>query len=279
MPTPKTINILLLEGTPNGVKIIELANKLVRAYLIPRIQLNHVKGREDLNQPAIYFLFDKEGKKLYIGESENFYDRVKNHDQNKEFWETAIAFIARDNSLEKSDVKFLEHTSVIKGKSAHRYEIENKTAPSKNVVHEFKVHSLEEFFSDMSILLTTLGYPVFEEIDSNKISEEKIWYCKIGKTSAKAIYDETGFTIIKGSLIDEKVQPSFAKKHPDIVEKWKLLLSQNAKAIDKDIFELSQNITFPSLNQASIFCVRGSANGWITWKNKDGKTMDEVLRR
>ena len=40
-----------------------------------------------------------------------------------------------------------------------------------------------------------------------------------------------------------------------------------------------ENITFKSANKAGGFCLGANINAWSTWKNSEGKTMDEVMRK
>ena len=93
MNSPKLLQSYLLDGTIEGVRIIELSESSVKAFVIPRLKLNDVKNREEICWPSLYFLINSGDNQLYIGESENFYNRVKNHDQSKDFWDLAIAVV------------------------------------------------------------------------------------------------------------------------------------------------------------------------------------------
>ena len=39
------------------------------------------------------------------------------------------------------------------------------------------------------------------------------------------------------------------------------------------------SVPFTSPSSAAMFVLGGSTNGWIEWKNRDGKTLDELFRR
>jgi hypothetical protein len=270
---PRTITIFLATGNPNGIKKLEISNRIIRAYVMPRLRIAEAKEHTDLTQPALYILFDKEATKAYIGESENFYERIKSHDQGKDFWDVAVAFIAKDKSLEKGDIKYLESLAVEKSKDAGRIETANKTIPPRNNLHEFKVPTILEFFNDVSLLTATLGFPIFEKIETANVGEEDIWYCKGRKTSARGILGDSGFKVLAGSLIDATNVPSF-----DAAERMQLL-SVNSRRFSDEQYELTHDVTFPSVSRASSFCLGRPSNGWKDWKNKDGKTMDELLRK
>lgn len=42
---------------------------------------------------------------------------------------------------------------------------------------------------------------------------------------------------------------------------------------------LKVTLDFKTPSGASDFVLDGSTNGWIEWKNKDGKTLDELYRK
>ena len=46
-----------------------------------------------------------------------------------------------------------------------------------------------------------------------------------------------------------------------------------------DGYILKKSLTFTSPSSAACFVLGGSRNGWIEWKNQDGKTLDEVYRK
>ena len=48
-------------------------------------KLSDVKKRPEINQPSLYLLINSSENQIYIGESENFYHRIRNHDQSKAF--------------------------------------------------------------------------------------------------------------------------------------------------------------------------------------------------
>lgn len=275
----KTISIFLPDGNPNGIKKLEVSNRIIRAYEIPRIKLATAKQYAELFQPALYLLFDKEGTRAYVGESENFYERVKNHDQSKDFWEVVVCFVATNKSLEKSDVKYLEYLAVTEAKVANRIETENKTVPLENNLHEFKVPTIKEFFQDVKLLTSTLGYPLFDVVKTSHINEESLWFCRGRNTNARGVYTENGFTVLAGSIIDITTTPSLIKGFPKEAAERSGKLRDNSKRYSETACELINDLTFKSVSRAGGFCLGQPSNGWLDWRDADGRTMDEVMRK
>ncbi|GEN82868.1 hypothetical protein SLU01_11800 [Sporosarcina luteola] len=69
----KSINLFLIDGTPSGRIKCTLANWTGVAYQIPRTELDKCKGRRDLSQSGVYFLFgtseETGGNAVYIGQA------------------------------------------------------------------------------------------------------------------------------------------------------------------------------------------------------------------
>lgn len=272
--TPRLLQTYLPDGSIEGVRIIELSESSVKAFVVPRIKLNSIKNREEVNWPSFYLLINSGDNQLYIGESEKLYDRIKNHDQTKNFWDFAIAIVSKDNSLEKSDVKYLESMAIEKAHATAAMEVTNKTIPPRNNVHEFKVHSLEKILEDVALIAESLGFSIFK---TQKLTEDSMWYITTKKSSARAEYRGNKFVVLSGSRVDKTAAPSWIQSYPEARAERDAILS---KGIDRGgCVELTENIAFESPNKAGVFVTGRSINAWTTWKSSEGKTMDEVIRK
>ena len=96
---------------------------------------------------------------------------------------------------------------------------------------------------------------------------------KPGLLSGLAGYSSNGFTVLKGSVIAKTTVPSFNWK-----EKRDSLLKEYT-ATEDDKLVLTSDKTFSSPSTAADFCIGGSNNGWLVWKDKDGNTLDSVYRK
>jgi len=272
-PKPRLIQTYLPDGTLEGIRVIELSDSSIKAFVIPRLQLKNAKVRDELLRPSIYFLVSSSDSLGYIGESENFFHRVKNHDQNKQFWDVAVAIVSTTNSLEKSDVKYLESLAVERAQSGSM-TIENKTVPIRNNVHEFKLHTLQKILDDTQLILTSLGYDI---LASPNIKED-IWVCKAKNTEAKAQFRGDKFVILKGSKIDKSYAPSWGEKWPKSLVEREEIFAKFGRDLGETI-EFTENVAFRSPNHAGGFATGRNVNAWLVWKDESGQTMDEVMRK
>ncbi len=271
--SPRLIQTYLPDGTLEGIRVIELSESSIKAFVMPRLQLKNAKVIDELSRPSMYFLVSSSESLGYIGESENFLNRVKNHDQNKQFWDVAVAIISTTNSLEKSDVKYLESLAVERAQSGSM-TIENKTVPIRNNVHEFKLHSLQKILDDTQLILTSLGYDI---LSSPNIKEET-WSCTAKYTNAKAQFRGDKFVILKGSTIDKSYAPSWGDKWPKSLIEREEIFANYGRDLEETVV-LNDNVAFRSPNHAGGFATGRNVNAWIVWKNESGQTMDEVMRK
>lgn len=263
------------DGTLEGLRVIELSESSIKAFVVPRIKLGNMKGRDELKQPALYLLINSGENQVYIGESENFFHRVRTHDQDKDFWDVAVAIVSNTNSLEKSDVKYLESLAVEKAKATAAVEVLNRTVPTRNTIHEFKLHSLDVILSDIALIAESLGYSIFA---TKQETANDYWYCNPKLTKAKAQFRGDKFVVLADSVIDKSYAASWAKDWPKSLAEREQIFEKFGD-VGTETVRLRENVPFKSPNQASGFVTGRSANAWKTWIDAEGRTMDEVMRR
>jgi hypothetical protein len=270
----KTITTYLIDSYPQGAKYVFISNKICKMLVIPRANLAIINKREELQSPAFYILLGENGdfqSKAYLGETENFRERVKDHDYKKGFWQKALIFISKDGAMTKADVQYLEYLAVATASKAKRFFIdENKQIPKEPNLPEHQKDGMDEFFEDIKLLTSFIGCPIFDIVEQKN---KYLFYAKNRGCNAKGFYDESGFTILKGSILAKDSVPSFSWK-----ERRDRFLKEFTSLKD-NVLVLDTNQTFSSPSTAADFCIGSSNNGWITWKDEQGKTLDEVYRK
>lgn len=79
----KTVTTYLIDGDPQGIQYAFISNKIFQMFVIPRSNLAYLNEQEKLHKPAFYILIGEDEStkpQAYIGETENFRERVKDHD-------------------------------------------------------------------------------------------------------------------------------------------------------------------------------------------------------
>ena len=276
MATGRTISIYLPDANPQSIKICDFHDSIVEAIHIPRAKLNDVSNLPELNQPGVYFLIgekDEIGKPLvYIGESEALLTRLNEHNKNKDFWNLAICFVSEKNNLNRAHIKYLENYACEQAITINKCALENNNTPPKPQLTNQDRDFTLRFFDELKIIIATLGYPIFEQ---TKLTKRNKYHCRGKDADAMGEYTEEGFIVVKGSKSNVKevisIQKSVSIFRTNLVERG-ILKEENGVYIFQDDF------TFSSPSTAAAVVLGRSANGWTEWKDKDGKTLDEVLR-
>ena len=270
----KTITTYLIDGDPKGTQYVFISNKICQMYIIPRSNLAILNERSELWTPAFYILLGEDEAtkpKAYIGETENFRERVKDHDSKKEFWQKALIFIAKDAAMTKSDVQYLEHKAIKEAKISNTFVLnENKQTPKAPNLPEYRKDDMDGFFEDVKFLTSFIGCNIFDVV---KTKEKHLFYTKGRGCEAKGFYDAKGFTVLKGSIIAKSSAPSLTwkEKRENLVKEYTF--------VNGDKLELESDKTFSSPSSAATFVLGRSSNGWSDWKDKDGQTLDSVYRK
>lgn len=267
----KTISLFLIEGDPNKRLVCELSNWNGKAYKIPRIDVKRCGDRKDLAACGVYFLFGKSDSDekgiVYIGEAENIYERLRQHDapNGKDFWNECIVFISKDNRLNKAHIKYLEHRCYLLAKEADRYYIENATIPADASLTEAEQAEMEEFLYNICMINNVLGHKVLEPLVAGDEEDEEtvnpVLYIQAARgANAKGMQTSEGFVVLKGSQVADTVTKSCPKQISALREKL------IASGVIDASWIFTENRVFSSPSTAAGVVMGRSANGLTEWR-------------
>ncbi|MEM8937951.1 MAG: GIY-YIG nuclease family protein [Bacteroidota bacterium] len=281
MGNPQTIQIFLVEGNASGIKIAEITNRAIQAIVVPRNKIEIISKRAELNNVGLYFLFGKDpGKiktKIYIGEAEECLIRLKHHNRNKDFWSHSIVIVSQKNAFTKGHVKYLEHLAIKDATEINRFDVsENKTIPGKPYVTESMEADLMDYYETIKLLVSTLGYPVFDKISTDDAELENLLYINRVGVKATGKFIDEGMVIFKGSEARIKEAASCHKFISDLRQR---LLDEGILVINNQKYQFTQDYIVPSPSTASNLIIGSSTNGWVKWVDKDGQTLDSIVRK
>ena len=200
--------------------------------------------------------------------------RLKQHLKDHNYWNDCVVVISKDNILNKAHVKYLENKFYTLAVDAKRSSIINNTVPTCSSISEFDESMLSEFIENARLLVNTLGYKVFDRIDTSVVENEnsgEVFYIVAARgADAKGFLVPDGFMVIKGSKIAKDTAPSIANSLVNLRNK---MLEKNI--INQDfVFATDYMFTSPSL-AASIVMGR-NANGRTEWKNINNKSIKDI---
>lgn len=280
---PKTIKVFHIDGEPTGTKLITLGNWDGICYEIPRYRLEDtLKSENDsLEGQGVYFLLGENDEHfpstplLYVGEAENFVERLKQQNKTKDFWNKAIVFQSKSESLTKAHIKYLELESINRIRRAHRITLENRNKPTITKLPRPDKAEAEEFLANSQFILSSLGYTFFEELETSG-SDTNLFFCSGPNSKGRGVYDDEGFFLLKGSIIRAEETKSISSGLS--LSRFQAIRSSSLEKYDDKSYKVVKAIRFSSPSYAAGFVLGRNANGWVTWKTEAGITLDALKR-
>lgn len=161
----KTIHTVLYDDVLDGSRIITMDNCVCQLYDIKREYDAIIReAKEDLSKPALYILLNRSERKAYIGQTDDFLQRITSHYAKKGFWDEALAFMANDNSLTTTEVRYLESLSYEIARNANSYDLsENTQVPKKPFVQKIQEYKIKDFFKYVVFLTKFVRCDLFEK--------------------------------------------------------------------------------------------------------------------
>ncbi len=279
--TPKTIQIFLPGGDPQGIRVAEITTRILQVIEVPRSLLSQFSQMPESKQVGVYFLFgesdENDEPQVYIGQTGDLGSRLATHNKKKDFWERALVIISQTNSLTQTHALFLEWHCLQACRKAARYADENGNSGSQPHTPAPLEADCLEIFDTAKTLLATLGYPIFESIVSDSsLDADETLYCTSSGSDGRGQYTTEGFVVLKGSSgLLRKAAPS-RKFAEDIRDK---LLKNKTCVIEADRIVFQKDYLFSSPSGAGAAIIGRNVNGWTVWKDKDGRTLDELKRQ
>lgn len=275
MAISKKLETIYHNGQPDGIRSIRRNLSTMTVYVIPRPLLAEAKTISGINRPGIYYLInendDNKIAQIYVGQTRNGILRLDDHNRSKDFWNKAIMFLADNKTFSLDMISGLEKFAIIKAQESKRYKVENTVVP-KYEIDEYDMASVEEIYDEIQFIMGTQGYKM-DNVKSSTSSD--IFYTTRNGISALGIYDGEKFQVLEGSQININKPVHLARYNKQRAE---LLASGEISQVDGKYF-LNITIEFNTPSGASDFVLGGSTNGWVEWKNSEGKTLNEIFRK
>ncbi len=273
----QVLTLILRNGNSTGIIECSIDEWYGISYKIPRNKISNAKDLKCINNTGLYILFGEEeftaGRIAYIGEAEDIYNRLQQHNKNKDFWNECITFMSENNSLNKAHIKYIEHELYNLAKSTKRYIIKNESNPTKSSLGSADQIRAIKFIERIKIITSMLGYRLFDELVDNKNNFANVFYLKNkGLEYAKGVVTDEGFVLLKGSKIKDGISEGLSKSLVNYCQRERTSLD-----IANGIFINDHLCSSPSM--AAVIILGRNSNGYTEWKNKDGENLRHVIEK
>lgn len=276
-----TIYTYLHNDDLNGSRIVSMDDCMCKLYNIKRNDsafMHDFNG--DLQKPALYILLNRETRKAYIGETDDFVKRIAQHLIKKDFWDEVLVFLgSNEDTLSKTEVQYLEYLAYNKALELQRFDLsENTQSPKQPHMNVMLKGKTDKFFRYVETLAQFIGCDIFcpKQTKAEAANEKHLFYCKrAGSDAVGYLCESEEFVVLAGSELRvgecDSLKPNSQEKRKSFVKTYCSIL--------KGKIILKADYTFPSPSAAAAMIVGGSSNGWTRWKDAEGKTLDEVYRK
>jgi hypothetical protein len=277
-----SLELHYIDGDPEGMLTAEVFNWTGHVLKTPRIQISEALNRPEAKYTGVYLLLgESDGETCgYIGEGENIAERIKSHDNTKDWWTDAILITSTANNLNKAHIKYLESRLVEEANFAGRIPLQNGNQPKKPSLSESSKSNMETFLQYIFMVLPALKIDIFsQKLNTKKYSNENATIGDVAKfelnskrygLNATAQQIQNEFIVLKGSIareswVGKRTSGSYGKLYQELI-KTKVLITQGNKRV------FSTDYAFKSPSAAASVVFGRASNGRIEWKVENQNT-------
>ncbi|MCE5191074.1 MAG: GIY-YIG nuclease family protein [Actinomycetia bacterium] len=294
--TGKHIEIFLVEGVPGGITTAEIAGWTGHVLAGPRSDLGDILKRPEAKRNGAYLLLgdDEEalgGVRCYIGRTEDFINRFRDHSAKKEFWDRVVLITSKDDSFTEGHWGYLEWRLVELARQAARVTLANGNDPRGRKLSEAQISDMEAFLDQLQIVLPVLGVNAIRVRKAVPASaavtvDSPVFTLTNKKHNVEARAQQLGdeFTMLEGSQVvatwagtgkaesTERAYASYRAQH-------RKLVADGSIQVRGDVGILTRDIPFGSPSTAAAVALGRSSNGRVEWKCDDGNTYGDWENR
>jgi hypothetical protein len=292
----RTLKVFVMGKDPRSLKSVELVNWTGQAFIGRRDQMSQVRQREELSEPGVYLLLsdgsDDGATDIYIGETDNFAERIGDHVLKKNFWTQFVVFVSKDKNLTKAHVKYLERELfLLAQKAIGTLTVKNSSIPSGSSLPESDIAAMNEFIDNITFVLETLGLSYFpterEYIEESAAPSQTRKWSDPAKSEGMEFYitlprklvpegheQPKSFMVVRngayilkaGSLVRNTEREGFAGHTYHAI--WDQIIKSGAVENTQytELLRTIRDIEFRSPSGAAAITRGGQANGRTEWK-------------
>ncbi|MCT1367193.1 GIY-YIG nuclease family protein [uncultured Kocuria sp.] len=287
----KHIELFLVDGVSGGLTTAEIAGWTGHVLAGPRADLASVLRRPEASRNGCYLLLADDdaavgGTRCYVGKTENFVDRMKQHESKKVFWDKVVLITSKDDGFNEGHWGYLEASLVSIAKEAKRASLENTQTPQTRKLSEAQMSDMEAFLGQLQVVLPVLGVSTFKmrpvqkmllDLEPSKTSSPIFSLVKEKRgVNAQAQLAGGDFTVLEGSLVvgtwsgsgraesTQRAYKAYKAHHERLVADGSIALQENG------IGRLTRDVPFSSPSTAGAIVTGASCNGRKAWTSEHG---------
>ncbi len=270
------ISVLVPNGDPDGLRIVEKSNWPGVGVVFNRTNYKEVLDRNELDKTGVYVLIGAPEESvlptIYVGEGDPVKSRLNQHYSKKDFWEWAVFFVAKDDSLNKAHVQYLESELLRLAIDAKQCKLDNGQVATVPTLSEKETALASSFLQDVLSSFPLLGLSVFTKPQFAPKQSELLKIEAKG-ISARGYEDAKGFVVLKGSQLVKNEAESIHRYTSTLRRD---LLAQGIIVDNGPTFAFNQDQVFGSPSTAAGVILGRPANGRTESRNDQGTTLKQL---
>ncbi|WP_309324034.1 GIY-YIG nuclease family protein [Actinomyces stomatis] len=261
----KHIELFLVDGEPGGITTANISGWTGHILSGPRTALSRILAREEAHRNGVYLLLGDdpdaiESVACYIGKTEDFSARFRQHDRQKTWWNRAILVSSRDDSFNEGHWGYLEARLVEIANTAKRCSLpDNTQTPQPRKLSEAQQSDAEVFLEQIRGVLPVLGVnilrgthrPPDQQIPPPDI-DSPIFTLTVPKRGIKARTRVVGyeFIMLEGSRVvgewsNEGSMPSTRRSYESLYAQHTKLVDDGSITVEGTIGTLTRDTPSP----------------------------------
>jgi hypothetical protein len=249
-----------------SLKIIQDPTSQIIAYFFNRDEIKYVESERHSKNSCIYLLIDNsdEDKKIYVGQSIEGINRIKDHQRKKDFWTSCFLFTTDNNSFSKNYIDYLEHYFINKFIKNTEFIVENSQARGNELLVKQNVSAVAEVFaSHIEFLLSAEGINTERLVKKSSMKT----YKARGQFNASIYLDGDYFVLVKGSILNRPKENTLQWKDGIHYDRFTKLIDkyiEEGKISEVDGTLITQyDIPFKSPSKPASMVSGSNENGWF----------------
>jgi hypothetical protein len=294
----RSINIFLLDGDPNGIRVAQISVSTIQAIAFRRNQLRRVRDAfPEIERPGVYILIGADENETdrqfaYIGESEGVGARLSYHNANetgrdaKGFWTDTVVLISKDENLTKSHARYVEACLIRSVGGNLRWSLPNTRMPSEDAgkLPLSDRVAMDEFVDQSKTLSGALGWDLFRDMrgqaaeampvdhvfsEDAPVGSPRFFFRGKGFAAEMELGPSGDIVVKSGSKARVRTTTTIPRGTTNLRS---TMLDKGVLRQEADSLVFTSDYSFPSASAAAAAVIGASANGRILWKLPDGRT-------
>lgn len=291
---PRSINIFLLEGDPDGIRQAQIAMSTIYAVGFRKVKLRDVLSTfPELSRSGVYILIGRDEENpekpvAYIGEAESVASRLSTHASRNEkpYWVETLALVSKDDNFTKSHARYVEARLIAEATANPRWKLFNTQQPEE--VGKLPLPeraAMEEFIDQTKTLAGALGCDLFKVMvgslvpptapapaSANTSADNTFRFTGGGYDACMAVLPSGEFAVLAGSV----ARKATTQTAPRSVVDLRADLIRSGILVDTpDGLRFTADYKFPSVSAAARAIYGGTMNGRVAWRLADGTNYGE----